>query len=155
MPGYKTTLPIIPWNKGKQTGLRLGCKVNQHGERRSDEEVFVENSTYARHILKNRIIKQNLITYQCACCNIGPLWQGKPMPLILDHINGINNDNRIENLRWDTHANNNADRKRHGTYATGKLHHMYGKKMPEEHKRRLIHIHQTRIRTPEELQKLS
>jgi len=25
---------------------------------------------------------------------------GKPMPLILDHINGINNDNRIENLRF-------------------------------------------------------
>jgi hypothetical protein len=22
------------------------------------------------------------------------------MPLILDHINGINNDDRLENLRW-------------------------------------------------------
>ena len=27
-------------------------------------------------------------------------WCGKPMPLILDHINGINNDNRLENLRF-------------------------------------------------------
>ncbi len=71
------------------------------------------------------------------------------------HNNGIASDNRIENLRWDSHANNNADRKRHGNYATGKRHPMYGKKMPEEHKQRLIHIHKTRVRTPEELQKRS
>lgn len=31
---------------------------------------------------------------------LGSEWQGKPMPLILDHINGINNDNRLENLRF-------------------------------------------------------
>ena len=29
------------------------------------------------------------------------------------HNNGISNDNRLENLRWDTHFNNNQDRKRH------------------------------------------
>ena len=73
---------------------------NQYGERRLDSDVFVENSTYARHRIKMRIINQNLIRYECACCGIGPLWQNKPMPLILDHINGINNDNRLENLRF-------------------------------------------------------
>ena len=26
-------------------------------------------------------------------------WQGKPITLQLDHINGIHDDNRIENLR--------------------------------------------------------
>jgi len=71
------------------------------------------------------------------------------------HNNGIASDNRIENLRWDTHTNNNADRKRHGNYPSGKLHHMYGKKMPEEHKQRLINIHKTRIKTPQELKKRS
>lgn len=34
------------------------------------------------------------------------------------HNNGVANDNRIENLRWDTHHNNNQDRKKHGRYAT-------------------------------------
>ena len=29
-----------------------------------------------------------------------PLWNGIPLVLQLDHINGINNDNRIENLRF-------------------------------------------------------
>lgn len=65
-----------------------------------DSLVFVENSTFARHLLKKRIIENNLLPYCCAICNLGPEWQGKPMPLILDHINGKNNDNRLENLRF-------------------------------------------------------
>ena len=73
---------------------------NQYGERRKDEDVFVKNSTYARHKLKERIIKQKMIDYCCSICfNIG-IWLDKPMPLILDHINGTNNDNRLENLRF-------------------------------------------------------
>jgi len=69
-------------------------------DRFPDKDVFVENSTYPRHRLKERILKQSLIEYKCAVCSLGPEWQGKPMPLILDHVNGKNNDNRIENLRF-------------------------------------------------------
>ena len=29
-----------------------------------------------------------------------PIWQGKPLTLILDHKNGNNRDNRLENLHW-------------------------------------------------------
>lgn len=71
------------------------------------------------------------------------------------HNNGIAWDNRIENLRWDTHKNNNADRKKHGKYATGKDHHNYGKKMPEHHKQMLINLHKTRIRSDEERKRRS
>ena len=66
----------------------------------SNEVVFVENSTYPRHRLKERILNENMIPYICQICGQGPLWNGKPMPLILDHKNGINNDNRLENLRF-------------------------------------------------------
>jgi len=90
----------IPWNFGKQTGIREGVKVNGYGERRKDEEVFVENSTYDRKGIKKRILDQNLIQYKCDCCGIGPEWNGKPMPLILDHVNGISNDHRLSNLRF-------------------------------------------------------
>jgi len=40
------------------------------------------------------------------------------------HNNSNPTDNRPENLRWDTHANNNGDRLRRGNYATGENHPM-------------------------------
>lgn len=65
------------------------------------ENVFVENSTYKSH-LKDKIIKYDLIAYRCAGqgCNLEPIWQGKQLVLQIDHINGINNDNRLSNLRF-------------------------------------------------------
>jgi hypothetical protein len=88
----KGFVPDIPWNKGiEYVSLK---------SRKPDIEVFVENSNYARHALKKRIIKDKKIEYLCDICGIGPIWNGKPMPLILDHINGKNNDNRVSNLRF-------------------------------------------------------
>jgi len=65
-----------------------------------DEDVFVENSTYARHHIKRRIVQKQLIKYECDECGNKGEWNNKPLPLILDHINGVNNDNRLENLRF-------------------------------------------------------
>ena len=67
--------------------------------KKDNSEVFCENSTYDNQDLKRRIITQNLLDYKCSLCNVIS-WQGQPLSLQLDHINGINNDNRIENLRY-------------------------------------------------------
>lgn len=40
------------------------------------------------------------------------------------HNNGISHDDRLLNLRWDTHLENNRDRLRHGTYTRGAKHPM-------------------------------
>ena len=65
-------------------------------------EILVDNSKYNNNYrLKIRLIKENMLEYKCSgknCVNIG-IWLGKPLSLQLDHINGINNDNRIDNLR--------------------------------------------------------
>lgn len=39
------------------------------------------------------------------------------------HNNGIRDDNRVENLRWDSPRNNVQDRLKHGTYQIGEKNH--------------------------------
>lgn len=38
------------------------------------------------------------------------------------HRNGNASDNKLSNLRWDTHLSNSQDRKEHGMYAVGERH---------------------------------
>ena len=49
--------------------------------------------------LKIRLVKEKRLEYKCALCGISE-WQGQPLSLQLDHINGKHNDHRIENLRF-------------------------------------------------------
>jgi 5-methylcytosine-specific restriction endonuclease McrA len=37
--------------------------------------------------------------YRCSVCDLTS-WQNRPISLHLDHINGISDDNRLENLRF-------------------------------------------------------
>lgn len=38
--------------------------------------------------------------YKCDVCGMDPVWNGKPLTLQLDHINGKYWDNRFENLQY-------------------------------------------------------
>jgi hypothetical protein len=48
--------------------------------------------------IKKRLIKENIFEHRCVICNLSE-WNNLPIPLDLDHINGIPTDHRIENLR--------------------------------------------------------
>jgi hypothetical protein len=60
---------------------------------------LVEGSTYSRAHLKARLFKQGLKARRCELCGQDETWHGRRMAVILDHVNGVANDNRIENLQ--------------------------------------------------------
>ena len=68
--------------------------------KRNEENVFIENSTASQKTLRDWYLKGNYTPYICSICGQEPIWQGKDLTLILDHINGSNHDDRLENLRW-------------------------------------------------------
>lgn len=65
----------------------------------SSDDLFTANSRYSRNSVRRRIIRDDLIPYECGECGISE-WRGKPLSLSLDHINGVRNDHRLVNLRW-------------------------------------------------------
>lgn len=63
------------------------------------DQVLVENSTYSRSRLKERLFKEGLKKPVCELCGQDESWHGKKMSLILDHKNGVRDDCRLSNLR--------------------------------------------------------
>lgn len=68
--------------------------------KRNEDNIFIENSTASQATLRRWYLKGNYTPYICSICGQEPIWQGKELTLILDHINGSNHDDRLENLRW-------------------------------------------------------
>jgi hypothetical protein len=63
------------------------------------DEVLVEHSRYNRASLKRRLYAAGLKVALCELCGQGEIWRGRKLTLILDHINGVHDDNRLENLQ--------------------------------------------------------
>ena len=74
-------------------------KSSENHNEASYEDLFCQDSKHTRTVLRRYIITNNLIPYKCEICGISE-WNNKKLSLELDHINGVNNDNRIENLRF-------------------------------------------------------
>lgn len=73
--------------------------ANLKRRRKPLPEVLVERSTYGRQHVKRRLLEEGLKEPRCELCGQGEIWQGRPMSMILDHINGIRDDHRLENLQ--------------------------------------------------------
>lgn len=61
------------------------------------EDYLVNGSTIQSHPLRIRLLNEKIFERKCYKCGLEK-WNGEDIPLELEHINGINNDNRIENL---------------------------------------------------------
>jgi len=82
--------------------IPLGARANlgrPTGTAKKIEELLTVGSKYNRCHLKYRLLKDGTLENKCYKCGIGPEWNGEVLVLQLDHINGINDDNRLSNLR--------------------------------------------------------
>jgi hypothetical protein len=104
----------VPWRRGplRSSQVRGALEIpSQHfdpyatvrggapGRRRPLQEILLANSTFSRGHLKERLYQAGLKDPSCELCGQGETWRGRRMAMILDHANGISDDNRLDNLR--------------------------------------------------------
>lgn len=89
--------------------VRLGLDTShwlgqRHGTsasvtKRPLSEMLVERCPAQRGKVKQRLLKLGLLRNECYECGLPALWNGKPLVFHLDHVNGVRDDCRLENLR--------------------------------------------------------
>jgi hypothetical protein len=74
------------WNKGKK-----------FGPKRPIEDYLSNKHKISSHALRLRLLKEGFFEHKCYKCNL-ETWNDKPIPLELEHKDGKNSNNSIENL---------------------------------------------------------
>lgn len=104
-PGNYQTVHVAVRRLGLDTShwvgqAHLAGRAHETRTSRSLDVLLVEDGHYISSTsLRKRILKAGLLKNECAECGQGPTWNGRPLTLQLDHVNGHHRDNRIENLR--------------------------------------------------------
>jgi hypothetical protein len=99
----------LHFNTFKRIAVKLGVYVpNQSGKGVTkdmssksiplQEILEGKHPSYQTYKLKNRMLKECLLENRCSECKIS-LWNGKPINLELDHIDGVRTNHKFENLR--------------------------------------------------------
>jgi hypothetical protein len=85
------------------TGQHWQASPNQKSQSREKyelEDILVENSPISQKVLRGYIERHNVLEYKCVNCGCNGEWQGGKISLEIDHIDGDNSNNKIENLRY-------------------------------------------------------
>lgn len=123
------------------------------------EFFLIEHGTSNRGHLRNRLVKEGILEYKCSKCGINS-WLGKKLGLRLDHINGVNDDYRINNLRLlcpncdsqtNTYCGKNKPKRKNKFCGCGKIIYYYSERCS---KCEGIRRHGLRVRIPYGLPRL-
>lgn len=85
----KYSISTEHFNKGISRGIA-----------RTPENTFIKDSNATQAALRRLYLKRNYTPYVCSICGQKPFWNGKELSLTLDHIDGNNTNDVLENLRW-------------------------------------------------------
>jgi hypothetical protein len=77
------------WRRGREGGPSRKTPL---------EELLVDGRRCSSNGLKKRLMAEGLKEHRCEMCGRTE-WEGEPIPLELDHINGDRLDNRLQNIR--------------------------------------------------------
>lgn len=83
------------WNGHSNTTTKTGSS-----EKYQLEEVFCKNSPVTQKVLRGYVERHNILDYKCVNCGCDGNWQGGKISLEIDHEDGDNTNNIIENLRY-------------------------------------------------------
>jgi len=94
---YRTQVEELSLIKFRENYKKI--KGGWNGKKYKLDEILIINSKYLHTSnLKSRLFGVGIFENKCSECGITE-WNGKEIVCQLDHINGVSNDNRIENLR--------------------------------------------------------
>ena len=85
------------WYDAPEKVCNLTGKVQ---EKYSLEQVFCRNSPVTQKMLRGYVKRHNLMEYRCVNCGCDGSWQGGFISLEIDHMDGDNTNNELNNLRY-------------------------------------------------------
>jgi 5-methylcytosine-specific restriction endonuclease McrA len=80
------------WYKARQRG-----EIRSHAPDVMSIEQLLSGPRQRAHV-KSRLLNAGILKNECSMCGVRS-WQGAALSMHLDHINGIKDDHRLENLR--------------------------------------------------------
>lgn len=79
---------------------RKDTKKTAQDLRLPDEVVFTKNAKIDKTTVRAHFKSLTKDMYYCWICGQEPEWNGQPLTMIMDHIDGDNCNHTVENLRW-------------------------------------------------------
>jgi len=83
----------------REFGIEFDTPRGARPDAARGERILVKsNRRESGSALKSVLYRDGLKKEECESCGLGPHWNGKPLVLQIDHLNGDKTDHRVENL---------------------------------------------------------